>query len=336
MARTTYKDAGVDRSRGEGIKRAIKHAAAGSFNEKVLKGLGLFSGFFALDIKGMPNPVLVSSMDGVGTKVKIAQMVGVFDSIGEDLVNHCVNDIMVCGADPLFFLDYIAADRLEAHVVNEIIRGITRACRLANCALVGGETAEMPGVYSQKSFDLAGAIVGIVDRDEIIDGSKIKPGDALIGLASNGLHTNGYSLARKIFFDKKQYSPSNCLSEMGSTLGEELLKVHRSYQLLITEVRRLPGVHGIAHVTGGGLVDNTKRLLSNEYDLKIDWTAWETPLIFKLLQKEGSVADSEMRQVFNMGIGLVLIADPANTDQILDICKSAKESAYVVGSVKKA
>ncbi len=333
MNAITYKNAGVDRGRGESIKNAIGHAAADSFNQNVLRGIGLFSGFYALDTKGIHNPVLVSSMDGVGTKVKVAQTMGVYDSLGEDLVNHCVNDIMVSGADPLFFLDYIAADQLDPHIVGEIIRGITRACKNAQCALVGGETAEMPGVYLQNNFDLAGAIVGIVDREAIIDGSKISVGDVLIGVASNGLHTNGFSLARKILFDLKNYKPAQHFSEIGSNLGEELLKVHRSYQSLIGQVRSVPGLHGISHITGGGIIDNTKRLLSKTCDLKIDWTAWEPPPIFKLIQQDGSVPDSEMQHVFNMGIGLVLIVDKSDTQKFLDICQSTKEPAYVIGSV---
>ncbi len=333
MTSVSYKEAGVDREKGDAIKAAIKEAASGSFDQKVIKGLGLFSGFYALETKDLRQPVLVSSMDGVGTKVKIAQMMGKFDSLGEDLVNHCVNDIMVCGADPLFFLDYIAADRLEPKVVGEIIRGITRACQAAGCALVGGETAEMPGVYAPENFDLAGAIVGVVEREAIIDGSKITAGDVLIGVASNGLHTNGYSLARKILFDFKKFDPKKHVSELGTPLGEELLKVHRSYRTLIQKIRRLPGLHGISHVTGGGIVDNTRRLLAENHDLQINWEAWKTPAVFKLIQKAGSVAAAEMQQVFNLGIGLVLIVDKRETQTFLTACKQASEPAVVIGSI---
>jgi phosphoribosylformylglycinamidine cyclo-ligase len=333
MTSVNYKAAGVDREKGEAIKAAIKEAASGSCDQKVIRGLGLFSGFYALETKDLRQPVLVSSLDGVGTKVKIAQMMGKFDSLGEDLVNHCVNDIMVCGADPLFFLDYIAADRLEPQVVGDIIHGITRACTANGCALVGGETAEMPGVYAPENFDLAGAIVGLVEREAIIDGSKIKSGDVLLGAASNGLHTNGYSLARKILFDVKKIDPQKHISELGAPLGEELLKVHRSYRILIQKVRRLPGLHGIAHVTGGGIVDNTRRLLPENYAVRIDWGAWETPAIFKLIQKEGAVAAVEMRRVFNLGIGLVLIVDNRETQAFLTACKQAAEPAVVIGSI---
>jgi phosphoribosylformylglycinamidine cyclo-ligase len=333
MSAISYKDAGVDRDSGESIKHAIKNIAAESFNQNVLKGIGLFSGFYKLDPKNLRNPVLVSSMDGVGTKVKVAQMVGRFNSIGEDLVNHCINDIMVCGADPLFFLDYIAADRLEAKVVDEVIRGISRACKTARCALVGGETAEMPGVYAPNNFDVAGAIVGLVDRDAIIDGSKIKAGDVLVGVASDGLHTNGFSLARRILFEVKGYSVSQHFADFDATLGEELLKVHRSYQTLIDKVRGLSGLHGIAHITGGGIVDNTRRLLSEKYDLRIEWESWESPPIFQFLQNEGAVTDDEMRNVFNIGVGLVMIVDWAEAQSFLDIGRALREPAFAIGSV---
>ena len=335
MRPISYKDAGVDRDRGESIKKSIKSLAADSFNQHVVKGIGLFSGFYELDSQNIDQPVLVSSMDGVGTKVKIAQMAGVYDSIGEDLVNHCINDIMVCGADPLFFLDYIAADRLEPDRVEEIVRGISRACKAAACALIGGETAEMPGVYAPGNFDLAGTIVGIVERGDIIDGSKIRAGDVLVGVASNGLHTNGYSLARKILFEVKKYQLSDRMTQTAESLAEALLKVHRSYQRLIRAVRKASGLHGISHITGGGIVDNTRRLLSEEYDLKIDWTAWEIPAIFKLLQREGAVSDLEMRNVFNLGIGLVLIVDGKQAQPFLDLCQSVNDPAYVIGSVVK-
>ena len=335
MRPISYKDAGVDRDRGESIKKSIKSLAADSFNQHVVKGIGLFSGFYELDSQNIDQPVLVSSMDGVGTKVKIAQMAGVYDSIGEDLVNHCINDIMVCGADPLFFLDYIAADRLEPDRVEEIVRGISRACKAAACALIGGETAEMPGVYAPGNFDLAGTIVGIVERGDIIDGSKIRAGDVLVGVASNGLHTNGYSLARKILFEVKKYQLSDRMTQTAESLAEALLKVHRSYQRLIRAVRKASGLHGISHITGGGIVDNTRRLLSEEYDLKIDWAAWEIPAIFNLLQREGAVSDLEMRNVFNLGIGLVLIVDGKQAQPFLDLCQSVNDPAYVIGSVVK-
>lgn len=333
MTPVSYKDAGVDRERGENIKDSIKKLAADSFNQNVLKGIGLFSGFYVLDTKALRHPVLVSSMDGVGTKVKIAQMMGVYDSLGEDLVNHCINDIMVCGADPLFFLDYIAADRLEPQMVREIVRGLARACKQAGCALVGGETAEMPGVYAKNNFDLAGAIVGLVERDAIVDGNKTAAGDVLIGVASNGLHTNGFSLARKILFEMKKFNISQPIRELDSTLGEELLKPHRSYLSLIQKIRSQSGLHGMAHVTGGGIIDNTRRLLRKNLDLRIDWEAWQPPTIFRFIQKEGSVSDSEMRKIFNMGVGLVLIVGNTAAGEILNLCQSLNESVFIIGSV---
>jgi phosphoribosylformylglycinamidine cyclo-ligase len=335
MTRATYKDAGVDRGTAENVKDAIKEIARESFSKNVLKEIGLFSGFFSLDGWGYKKPVLVSSIDGVGTKIKIAQMMGQYRTIGEDLVHHCVNDIMVCGADPLFFLDYIAADKLQPAVIKDIVSGIAKACKASNCALVGGETAEMPGVYVQNNFDLAGAIVGIVEQQAIIDGGDIQPGDVLIGVASNGLHTNGYSLARKILFELKKYNVSDFIVDFGTSLGQELLKVHRSYRSLITQVRNLPGMHGIAHVTGGGIVGNTTRLLKPDLDLRIRWNAWETPPIFKFIQKEGGVSDAEMRAVFNLGIGLVLVVDETRAETFLNVCYSNHEHANVIGSVVK-
>ena len=335
MTEVTYKQAGVDRATAENVKDAIKEIARGSFSKNVLKDIGLFSGFFSLDLSRFKKPVLVSSIDGVGTKIKIAQMMGQYRTIGEDLVNHCVNDIMVCGADPLFFLDYIAADKLQPGVVKDIVGGIAKACKESNCALVGGETAEMPGVYAKNNFDLAGAIVGIVEQQAIIDGGNIQASDVLIGVASNGLHTNGYSLARKILFELKKHNVSDFISDFGASLGEELLKIHRSYHSLITQIRNVAGLHGIAHITGGGIVGNTTRLLKLDLDLHINWNAWEMPPIFKLIQKEGGVSDAEMREVFNLGIGLVLVVDETRADAFLNVCRSNHEHAFVIGSVVK-
>ncbi|MFQ5637094.1 MAG: phosphoribosylformylglycinamidine cyclo-ligase [bacterium] len=333
MRSSTYRDAGVHRELGERVKDSIKNIAQTSHSENVLKDIGLFSGFYSLNLSDYQNPVLVSSIDGVGTKVKIAQMMNQYETIGVDLVNHCVNDITVCGADPLFFMDYIAADDLSTTQVEDIVRGITSACTDADCALIGGETAEMPGVYTKHSFDLAGSIVGIVEKETIIDGSSIEAGQVLVGVASNGLHTNGYSLVRKIFFEVKKAACSDYFSEIQTTLGEELLKPHLSYRSLITKIRRSPGLSAIAHITGGGIVDNVSRFLPAKFDLNIDWSAWEPLPVFELIKRLGSVSESEMRNVFNLGVGLVLIVFAEWVDDILKTCQSMQNEAFIMGEI---
>jgi len=335
MTQVTYENAGVSREVSENAKDSIKAFAKTTHSKNVLKEIGLFSGFYDLDFKKYKRPILVSSIDGVGTKVKIAQMMGVYDSIGRDLVNHCVNDIMVCGAEPLFFMDYLAADKLHVKVIEEIVKGISDACKDAGCALLGGETAEMPGVYAPDNFDVAGSIVGVVEFDKIIDGSQIKAGDCLIGVASNGLHTNGYSLVRRVFFENSDYSVTMRLDETRSTLGEELLRIHRSYQRLIEKIKNSDGLHGIAHITGGGIVDNTSRLLRDGLELQVDWSTWEMQAIFKIIQREGNIPDSEMRKVFNLGVGLVLVVNTDTVESFLNACKTTSEQAFVIGSVTK-
>lgn len=331
----SYKDAGVDLERSNQAKEAIKAHVKSTHTENVLRDIGLFSGFFRFDAEKYTEPVLVSSIDGIGTKVKIAQMMGVYHTIGADLVNHSVNDIMVCGADPLFFMDYIAADRLTADLVSGVVEGMAAACRECGCALIGGETAEMPGVYAERSFDLAGTIVGVVERDGILDGSGIGPGDNLIAIASNGIHTNGYSLVRKVFFESNRYAVDHRFDDLEGTLGEELLKVHKSYHRLIGAVRHSKGLKGISHITGGGIVGNTIRLLPAGYQPVIDWESWQWPAIFGILQREGGVSDAEMRNVFNLGVGLILIVREDKTEEILTTCASVQEEAFVIGSVTK-
>jgi phosphoribosylformylglycinamidine cyclo-ligase len=330
---SSYAKAGVDIEVGREAEGKIKNLAASTHSENVLKGIGLFSGFFEPDWKDFQSPVLVSSIDGVGTKVKIAEMVGRYDSIGQDLVNHCINDIAVCGALPLFFLDYIAADKLDAMVIHDIVKGMAIACKSANCALVGGETAEMPGVYLPDNFDVAGAIVGMVDKSKIIDGSQIAAGNILIGIASNGIHTNGYSLVRKVLFRDKNYKVEHYLADAKASLGDELLKVHKSYLSLIQKVIGLNTVLGIAHITGGGIIGNTSRLISENLTLDIDWHSWEVPMIFKFIQREGMISDTEMRQVFNLGIGLVLIVSETEVEKIVELCNSCDEEATIIGTV---
>jgi phosphoribosylformylglycinamidine cyclo-ligase len=268
----------------------------------------------------MRDPVLVSSIDGVGTKLKIAFALNQHDTVGADLVNHCVNDIAVVGARPLFFLDYIGCEKLQPKVFNQLLHGFSRACRAAGCALIGGETAQMPGMYQKGEYDLAGCIVGVVDRSKIIDGSKIRPGDAIIGLKSDGLHTNGYSLAREILFRKMQLKPNSRLPSLTKSIGQELLRVHRNYQ---PQLSMLPSgmVKGLAHITGGGLIDNLPRILPKNCDAAIDTAGWHVPAIFKLLQKNGNVAPAEMYQVFNMGIGMVAIVAPSDAKRAISQLK---------------
>jgi phosphoribosylformylglycinamidine cyclo-ligase len=329
----TYKDAGVDLSSADQSTKAIASLAKSTFTPHVLRDIGLFSGFYRLDLSEYQTPILVSSIDGVGTKLKIAFMAGVHDTIGQDLVNHCVNDIMTSTADPIFFLDYIGTQSLLPSVTEEIIKGMAIACRENNCALIGGETAEMPGFYAPGEYDLAGTIVGIVDQDRIVDGSRIQAGDVLLGLASNGLHTNGYSLARKILFEHKSVDISTRDERLGMTWGEVLLKVHKSYRQAIQSIRGHDGLVGISHITGGGILGNTVRLLSDTMSLDIRWDAWDWPVEFQLLQEYGSVSDEEMQKVFNLGIGLILVVRDHAVNEIQTLLKTVGESATIIGTI---
>jgi len=267
--------------------------------------------------------VLVASVDGVGTKLKIAFAMDKHATVGADLVNHCVNDIAVLGARPLFFLDYIGCERLEARVFQQLLRGLSRACRTAGCALLGGETAQMPGMYRKGEYDLAGCIVGVVDRAKIIDGKNIKPGDVALGLPSNGLHTNGYSLARKILFERMRLKPSSPLPGSTITVGEELLRVHKNYQPVLSKLTA-GVVKGLAHITGGGLIDNLPRILPSNCDAVIETKSWRVPSIFQILQKNGSVDAEEMYQVFNMGIGMVAIVAERNARSAMSILRAKR------------
>jgi phosphoribosylformylglycinamidine cyclo-ligase len=296
----------VDVDLGNAVKSRIHNKVKVTHGPEVLGKVGGFGGLFRADFRGMREPVLVSSVDGVGTKLKIAFATGRHGTVGQDLVNHCVNDIAVIGARPLFFLDYIGAERLEPAVFEQILDGFTKACTQAGCALIGGETAQMPGMYQRGEYDLAGTIVGVVERNKMIDGSRIKPGDAVLGLASNGLHTNGYSLARKILFETMGLTPESRVEGLKGTLGDELLKVHRNYQPLLAAV---PAgvIKGLAHITGGGLVDNLPRVLPGNCDAVINTEAWRKPAIFQIIEQGGQVDREEMFQVFNMGIGMAVI-----------------------------
>lgn len=305
-AKKAYAAAGVDVDLGNRVKRGIHAMVRQTHGPEVLGKIGGFGGLFRPDFRGMKEPVLVSSVDGVGTKLKIAFALGRHDTVGQDLVNHCVNDIAVLGARPLFFLDYIGAEKLEPPVFRQLLKGFAKACREAGCALVGGETAQMPGMYQPGEYDLCGTIVGVVDRAKMIDGSRIRPGDAIIGLPSNGLHTNGYSLARKVLFEQMNLDFSAKLPGVTKTVGDELLRVHRNYQPLLAS---LPAgaVKGLAHITGGGLVDNLPRVLPKDCDAVIDTRSWKMPAIFEHIERGGNVDHAEMYQVFNMGIGMTII-----------------------------
>src|SRR4051812_30685031 len=288
-----YARAGVDVDLGNRLKRGMQSLVRQTHSPQVLGKIGGFGGLFRASFPGMREPVLVASMDGVGTKLKIAFAMDKHDTVGMDLVNHCVDDVAVLGARPLFFLDYIGCERLEARVFQQLLRGLSRACRSAGCALLGGETAQMPGMYRKGEYDLAGCIVGAVDRSKIIDGSKIKRGDVILGLASNGLHTNGYSLARKILFEKMRLKPSSRLPGLTVTVGQELLRVHGNYQPLLAKVPA--GVlKGVAHITGGGLIDNLPRILPSNCAAVIETKSWRVPGIFQILQKNGNVDAEEM------------------------------------------
>ena len=306
-----YARAGVDVDLGNLVKRRIQERVKTTHGPEVLGKIGGFGGLFAPDFSGMREPVLVASVDGVGTKLKIAFAMKKHDTVGADLVNHCVNDIAVLGARPLFFLDYIGAERLQPRVFDHLLRGFTRACRSAGCALIGGETAQMPGIYQRGEYDLAGSIVGVVDRKQMIDGRRIKRGDVILGMLSNGLHTNGYSLARTILFERMQLKLSSRMGGLKHSLGEELLRTHKNYQPLLAT---LPPevVHGLAHITGGGLVDNLPRVLPKHLNAVIDTKSWTVPPIFRILEENGKVAREEMFQVFNMGIGMAVIVDQAD------------------------
>ena len=315
-----YARAGVDIDLGNRLKRHIQLLVKRTHGVQVLGKIGGFSGLFAPNFRGMHEPVLVASIDGVGTKLKIAFAMNKHDTVGGDLVNHCVNDIAVLGAQPLFFLDYIGCGKLEPRIFHQLLRGLSRACRSAGCALIGGETAQMPRMYRKGEYDLAGCIVGVVDRAKIIDGSNIKPGDAILGLGSNGLHTNGYSLARKILLETMGLKIGSYLPGSTVTVGEELLRLHKNYQPLLAKV---PSgvIKGLAHITGGGLIENLPRILPNNCDAVIDTKSWRVPRIFQTLQQNGNVDAGEMYQVFNMGIGMVAIVSERDAKRTMSILR---------------
>lgn len=327
-----YRKAGVDIGAGEEFVRLIKSKVRTTFTPRVMTDIGAFGGFFEPDFKGYERPVLVSSIDGVGTKLKIASELGRFDTVGSCLINHCVNDILVCGARPLFFLDYYACGKLVPEEAASVVTGMVEACRQNGCALIGGETAEMPGVYHGDDFDLAGTVVGVVDHGKIVNGTSITAGDVMIGLPSTGLHTNGYSLARKVFEGRMQER----FAELEGTVGEEFLKVHRSYLRVIEPFFGSPDLHGLSHVTGGGLMGNTMRIVPDGLKLDVRWDAWPELPIFDLIRREGDVPEEDMRRTFNLGIGLVMIVSEASVERFMAELKSQGENAYIIGSVATA
>jgi phosphoribosylformylglycinamidine cyclo-ligase len=328
-----YASAGVDVDLANKLKRGIGAFVRQTYGPQVLGKIGGFGGLFRASFPGMGQPVLVASMDGVGTKLKIAFALDKHDTIGADLVNHCINDIAVLGARPLFFLDYIGCEKLEPRVFQQLLRGLSRACSAAGCALLGGETAQMPGMYRMGEYDLAGCIVGVVERNKIIDGKKIRPGDVILGLSSNGLHTNGYSLARKILFEKMRLKPGARLAGSTIGLGEELLRVHKNYQPLLAKIAS-GVIKGLAHITGGGLIDNLPRILPPNCDAVIETKKWRVPRIFQILQQNGNVDRREMYQVFNMGIGMVVIVAERNANRAINVLRAKRIGRIERGSGK--
>ena len=328
---TKYEDAGVSIKAGDQTVDQIRNYAKSTFNKSVLTDIGLFGAFFQPDISDYREPVLVSSVDGVGTKLKVAIQMNKHDTIGQDLVNHCVNDIAVCGAEPLFFLDYMAFGKLDPQTASEIVKGFSIACKENGCALIGGETAEMPGVYQIGDYDLSGTIVGIVEKSKIIKGEKIISGDKLIGIPSTGLHTNGYSLARKVLLEK--YNLTDTIPLLKRNIGDELISIHRSYLHVVRKIKSKIELKGMSHITGGGIVGNTKRILPDGLKLKIEWKNWEVPEIFKLIQKTGEISNEEMREVFNLGIGLIFIVSQKDVNSTLNLCSELGEKPILVGEV---
>lgn len=327
----TYKDSGVDIKAGEDLVNSIKDVVKETHNANVLSNIGGFGGLFSADFKGMKEPVLVSSVDGVGTKLIVAFKAGKYNTVGQDLVNHCVNDIAVCGAQPLFFLDYFSTGKLDQQIGFDVIKGFSIACKENGVALIGGETAEMPDIYKAGEFDLAGTVVGVVDRDQLITGSTIQKGDKLIGFKSSGLHTNGYSLARKVLFSR--YEITDQPDELDKNIGDELLSIHKSYLELITKLKVVKGIKGFSHITGGGIVGNTNRIIPEGLKLSINWSSWIQPNIFKLIQKTGNVPEEDMRATFNLGIGLITVCSEEAIEEVKKISTVLGEDIFVIGEV---
>jgi phosphoribosylformylglycinamidine cyclo-ligase len=322
-----YRESGVDIDAGNETVKRIRSIARGTFTPGVLSDIGSFGGLFRLDRDRYQDPVLVSSADGVGTKLKVAFMTGRHDTVGGDLVNHCVNDILVQGAEPRFFIDNHSNGPVSPAVAEQVITGVARACKENGCALIGGETAEMPGFYADGEYDIAGFIVGVVEKTRVIDGRSIVPGDVLIGLPSAGLHTNGYSLARRVLFESAQWKPDKFIPEVGATVADALLAPHRSYLSLVRPLLEREYVRGLAHITGGGITENLPRILPEGCSAEIERRAWQVPPLFRLLQQHGRIADDEMFRAFNMGIGLIVVCPPRDAQRVLNALDVAGEPA---------
>jgi phosphoribosylformylglycinamidine cyclo-ligase len=331
----SYADAGVDLTAGDRAKERIKFLAQKTFNRNVLGGIGGFGALFRLDLQKFKNPILVSSADGVGTKLKIAFELGIHHTVGQDLVNHCVNDIAVQGATPLFFLDYLATGKLDPDVAEDVVTGLAESCRANACALIGGETAQMPGFYADGEYDLAGFIVGAVDRDKVVTGQGIKPGDVLIGLPSTGLHTNGYSLARKLFFEVAGYKPTQYVTPIREKAGAALMKIHRSYLHVIQKLVAAEVTTGMAHITGGGMTENLPRILPKGAAAQIEIGSWPVLPIFEHLRELGQVSQEEMMRTFNMGIGLIAAIPAAKFTRAKALLDRAEEKFHVIGRIVK-
>jgi len=331
----TYAEAGVDIERSNRAKQRIKYLAHRTFNKSVLSDIGGFGGLFSVDKKKFKDPVLVSSVDGVGTKLKIAFEMDLHQTVGGDLVNHCVNDIAVQGAAPLFFMDYFATGKLQPEIAEKVISGIADACKHNGCALIGGETAEMPGFYPGGEYDLAGFIVGAVDRDKIITGKDVVPGDILVGLPSNGLHTNGYSLARKLLFEIARYSPETYVNELKNKVGNELMRTHKSYWPVIKRLLEAEAVTAMAHITGGGITENLPRVLPKTTSAQVQLGSWPVLPIFSHLQKLGSISETEMLRTFNMGIGMILVVPTKKFKRVQSVLERTGEKGYTIGRIVK-
>src|SRR5580698_9872928 len=334
-APVTYADAGVDISRANRTKQRIKYLAHKTFTRGVLSEIGGFGGLFAIDKIKYLDPVLVSSVDGVGTKLKVAFEMGLHSTIGGDLVNHCVNDILVQGAAPLFFMDYLATGTLDPAIAEKVVEGLADACKHNGCALIGGETAEMPGFYPDGEYDLAGFIVGVVDREKIITGKTVEPGDVLVGLASTGLHTNGYSLARKLFFEAANYTPESYVNEIKGKVGTELMKPHKSYWPIVRRMLEADAVSAMAHITGGGITENLPRVLPKGTGAIVEINSWPVLPIFEHVQKIGNVPQEEMLRTFNMGIGMILVVPAKKFKKVQSILERCSEKGYTIGRVVK-
>lgn len=326
----TYKETGVDIEAGEEAVSSIKDMVASTFSDNVLTQVGSFGACYSFPVEKYKNPVLVSSSDGVGTKLIVANKMNKHDTIGQCLVNHCVDDILTIGARPLYFLDYVGTGKLVQENFKQIVRGLTIACKENGCSLIGGETAEMPDVYQKEDYDLVGNITGVVEKENILT-NRVKKGDVLIGLQSSGLHTNGYTLARNVLLGK--HKVEDYVDDLGCTVGEEMLKIHRSYLKPVSPLLEKPGLHGISHITGGGIFGNTKRVVPDNFNIKIDWKAWEWLPVFKYIQELGGVSEEEMRHVFNLGIGLILIVAPDSVDDFTDNLNEFEENTFILGEI---